>query len=107
MLRIYEVVLELIRSFCAIIAEIERHDSDLARQLRRALTSVPLNIAEGSRSRGKNRNARYQNAAGSMEESIAAVEAAAALGYLDELPADLVDRSRYVIGVLMKCARAT
>ncbi len=48
MLRIYAVVLELNRSLVLLIRGIERHDSDLARQLKRAMSSVPLHIAEGT-----------------------------------------------------------
>ena len=107
MLRIYDDVLGLLRSYRPFNEQIERHDGDLARQLRRSLTSVPLNVAEGSRSRGKNRNARYQTAAGSMQESVAALQTGEALGYVPELPFELLERSTRVIGVLMKCARST
>src|SRR5262245_50463071 len=52
MLRIYSVLLELIRSLRSLLRELERHDPDLARQCRRALCSSALNIAEGAYSRG-------------------------------------------------------
>ena len=68
MLRIYEVVLEVGRGLRPVIETIERHDADLARQMRRAASSVALNVAEGMYSRGKNRAARYHNAMGSMRE---------------------------------------
>ena len=92
MLRIYSVVLDLVRTLRPLLKELERCDADLARQCRRALTSVPLNIAEGSYSRGKNRQARYHNALGSMREVHACFEVAAALGYIDALDSRLVDR---------------
>ncbi len=47
MLRIYEVVLEMVGGAARIAEEIERRDSDLARQMRRAASSVALNTAEG------------------------------------------------------------
>jgi hypothetical protein len=40
MLRIYSTVIEVLRMLRPVIAEIERHDRDLARQLRRASASV-------------------------------------------------------------------
>jgi len=58
MLRIYDVLLRLIRSVRALVKELERREPDLARQCRRALGSAVLNVAEGSYSRGRNRAAR-------------------------------------------------
>ena len=46
MLRIYEDAIAMLEMLRIFIATIERHDSDLARQLRRASSSVVLNIAE-------------------------------------------------------------
>ena len=103
-LRIYSVVLDLVRNLRPLLKELERADADLARQCRRALTSVPLNIAEGSYSRGKNRRARYHNALGSMREVQACFEVAAALGYVDDLDACLVGRIDHVLGTLVKLA---
>src|SRR5262252_5132569 len=47
MLRIYAVLLELVRNVRPLVVELDRRDADLARQCRRALTSAPLNLAEG------------------------------------------------------------
>lgn len=46
MLRIHETVLELIKDVAPIAQASGRHDADLARQLRRALSSVPLNVSD-------------------------------------------------------------
>src|SRR5688572_12655758 len=46
MLRIHAVVIELIREVAPVANVIARRDSDLAKQLRSALSSVALNIAE-------------------------------------------------------------
>jgi hypothetical protein len=62
MLRIYPVLLKLVRSLRPFVRDLERRDPDLARQCRRALASAPLNVAEGSYSRGRNRAARYHTA---------------------------------------------
>jgi len=42
MLRIYPVMLDLVRCLVPLTRELERHDPDLARQLKRALSSGPL-----------------------------------------------------------------
>ena len=72
MLRIYPVLLELVVEARPLVERLERRDADLARQCRRALASAPLNVAEGSYSRGKNRAARYHTALGSLREALAA-----------------------------------
>ena len=47
-LRIYETVIEVLRGLRPVVTQIENHDRDLARQLRRAASSVAPNISEGS-----------------------------------------------------------
>src|SRR4030095_11633633 len=74
MLRIYSVALELVRSLKPAVEEFQRRDPDLAKQFRRAVTSVPLNLSEGSYSRGRNRYARYHTAAGSLREALSCLE---------------------------------
>jgi four helix bundle protein len=104
MLRIYDVLLELIRSVRGLVKELERRDPDLARQCRRAFSSAVLNTAEGSYSRGKNRAARYHTAAGSLREALACFEVAAALGYLPEVDGELRRRFDHVLGTLVRLA---
>jgi four helix bundle protein len=65
-----------------IVARIRHHDRDLGEQLRRALSSSALNIAEGNRSQGGHRLARFSTAAGSNAESRAALRVAVAWGYV-------------------------
>jgi four helix bundle protein len=102
MLRIYNVLLALVRAMQPLIKEIERHDADLARQCRRALCSAPLNLAEGSYSRGRNRNARYHTALGSLREVLACLEVAAAFGYTPEVEPALSRRFDHVLGTLVR-----
>src|SRR3954471_19412858 len=104
MLRVYGVLLDLVRSLVPVLRELERHDPDLARQCRRALCSAPLNIAEGSYSRGRNHGARYHNALGSMREVLACFEVGAALGYLPEVDSALRARFDHVLGTLVRLA---
>jgi four helix bundle protein len=102
MLRIYSVALELVRSLKPAVAEFQRRDPDLARQFRKALTSVPLNLSEGSYNRGRNRYARYHTAAGSLREALACLEVGAALGYCAAPDAELVARFDHVLGTLVR-----
>ncbi len=105
MLRIYPVVLELIREVRPLVEALERRDADLARQCRRALCSVPLNLSEGSVSQGGNRRARYFNALGSLRESLTCFETACAFGYLEPLPDATFDRFQHVLATLLRLVR--
>ena len=102
MLRIYGVILEVVRGLKAVVVQIERRDADLARQMRRAMCSVALNVAEGMGSGGGNRRARYQTALGSMRETMACVELGEALGYVGAPDEALVDQMRKVVGTLVR-----
>ncbi|MBX3127856.1 MAG: four helix bundle protein [Polyangiaceae bacterium] len=102
MLRIYSVLLELIRDLMPLVRELERREPDLARQCRRALASAPLNVAEGSQSRGRNRGARYATALGSLREAQACFEVAEVMGYLPALSAARVASFNRVIGTLVR-----
>lgn len=102
MLRIYPVVIELIRRLRKLVGIIERKDGDLARQLRRASASVALNLAEGAYSRGKNRSARYHTALGSMRETWSCLEVAEASGYIAPLEPELVAHMDRITGTLVR-----
>ena len=58
-------------------------DRDLASQVRRAITSAALNLAEGNRRAGRDRIARFRIAAGECGEAAAALRIAVGWGYLD------------------------
>jgi four helix bundle protein len=85
-LMIYDTALEMVRSVSAVARRVERSDPDpdLARQMRRACTSVPLNLAEGMHSQGRNRSARLYNSMGSAKETLACLDVSAAAGYVEE-----------------------
>lgn len=105
MLDIYPITLEMVRDAAQVAAGLERHDSDLARQLRRAAASVPLNVAEGMYSRGKLRAARYHTALGSARETLACLEVAEAMGYLTKVNDDVTARMNRVIATLVRLVR--
>ena len=102
MLRIYTTAIEVIERLRPVVAKIEAHDRDLARQLRRAASSVVLNISEGSGSRGGTRRERYHNALGSARETGACLDVAAALGYVENIDAGLLDRLDHVRATLVR-----
>ena len=104
MLRIYDDMLEVIRALRPLLVAIERRDADLARQLRRASSSVALNLAEGSGSFGGTRTARYRTALGSARETMSCLQVADAFGYLDNLPTNLQRLMNGVVGTLVRVA---
>ena len=77
-----EVSLLAIGRLRNVVGKIRRNDRDLGNQIRAALSSVALNLAEGNRSDGGNRIARFSTAAGSNHEVRAALRVAAAWGYV-------------------------
>jgi four helix bundle protein len=106
MLKIYPVILQVVKDLAPIVGDIQRHDADLARQMRRALSSVPLNVSEGMYNRGGHRKQRYLTAMGSMRETLGCIETAQAMGYLDEVGDDVLDGIDHVIRVLYNLTNA-
>ena len=102
MLKIYDVILGVVGELKPVMAKIGEQDPDLARQMRRAASSVALNTAEGMYSGGRNKGARYQNALGSMRETLSCIEVGAALGYVENIDAGLEDRIHKIIGTLAR-----
>jgi four helix bundle protein len=106
MLRIYPVILEVLRQLRPVLRRIELRDKDLARQLRRCSVSVALNVAEGMYSRGGNRTTRYHSALGSARETLACLEAAEACGYVAAADGKLCEQLRRIVGTLVKLVAA-
>jgi four helix bundle protein len=99
--QVEEYAYELITALNPLLPRIKRHDKSLADQLTRASTSIALNIAESNYSDPGNKQARLSTAAGSANETRAALrvatsrtyftpaEASAALRLLDRIIAIL------------------
>ena len=104
-MRIYPVILEVLRGLRPLVRRIELRDRDLARQLRRCSASIALNVAEGMYSRGGNRTTRYHSALGSARETLACLEVAEACAYLSADVA-LTERLKRIIGTLVKLVTA-
>ena len=103
MLRIHEVAIELVGDVMPLMRAVERFDPDLARQGRRAVTSTPLNIAEGSDQVGKRRTLHYRIALGSARETWSALRAAEAARYIGPPTPELKNKFDQVIGTLHRC----
>ena len=101
-LKIYPVILDLVRRLSPLIRVLRARSSALADQMERALISVPLNVAEGAYSRGRNRQARFQSAAASARETLACLETAEAMGFIGPVEAELAALFNRVIGTLVR-----
>ncbi len=104
MLRIHDDMLHAITQMRPMLVAIERKDVDLARQLRRAPSSVVLNIAEGSGSFGRVRTQRYRTALGSARETLACLRTAEAFGYVEPIGEVIHASMNRVIGTLVRVA---
>ena len=104
-LRIYSVAIEMIRELRPLIDRIKKRDSNLADQLQRAVTSIPLNLHEGAYSQGRNGRARFHTALGSAAEVRACLDVAEALGYVEGVDAGLRDTLDRVVATLHRLAK--
>ena len=97
----YQVAVLMLEAARPQIAALRRVNADLSDQMERAATSVLLNIAEGSRRQGKDRTFHFRVADGSNAEVRAELDAAVALGQLDDAAAaparELLDRCAAIL----------
>jgi hypothetical protein len=101
MLNIYRVSIQLCRDCAPVIELIERHDRNLADQLRRAVTSVALNLAEPTV-----RLAGFGNSVDSPRSGPpACLEIGSALSYVEPPSPEVHGRLNHVIGGLVRLTR--
>ena len=105
MLRIFDLCCEIIEDLNPVLDELKRKCPHMYDQLERSVTSTPQAVAEGSRSRGKNRQAHYARGCGSMDESIATLRIAAIRKYIKPVDQAVIEKMRRVVGTLTKCSR--
>jgi four helix bundle protein len=105
MLRIYPVCITMVGEIRPYAERIARFDRDLARQLRKSSTAVPLNVAEGSGLRGGRRRQSYDYALGEARETLANLEAAQAIGYVPSIEPRVRRRLNHIIGTLVNLVR--
>ena len=81
---VYDKSLELVRLVHSLVLPaLRRADRSLADQLSRAVSSIPLNAAEGSAQRGKRKGNHFAIALGSNREVDACMDIAVAIGAVD------------------------
>ena len=105
MLRICSTIIEVLLGLRPVVTQIEAHDRDLARQLRRAASSIALNVSEASGSNGGTRRERYRNALGSARETGACLDVAIALGYIENVDARVLAQLDRVRATLFHLVR--
>ena len=103
----YQVALELARELRPVVETLNRHDRNLADQLKRAATSVVLNVAEGEGLSGKRRTNHFRIALGSAREANACLDLSHAWGYTqpDQKVQALFKRTRALLAGLTKANR--
>ena len=84
----YEVAKQLVVHLREQVPVIQRVDPDLADQLKRAASSVVLNLAEGQRFDNGNKLRHYKIAQGSAHEVRAALDVAEGWGYIPHATAE-------------------
>ena len=81
---------------------ITRVDRSLGDQLGRASSSVPLNVAEGSGSRGGRRRNSYDTALSEARETLTCLEVAEAAGHIRGIEPHVRARLNHIIGTLVR-----
>ncbi|MBK8169913.1 MAG: four helix bundle protein [Sandaracinaceae bacterium] len=97
-LRVLDVTIDAIQRLAPVVRTIRTSDSDLAAQIRRAASSIALNLGEGNASLGGNRRKHFHIALGSTREVREALRVAVAWGYIAEVGS--IDEQLDIIGAM-------
>jgi four helix bundle protein len=79
---VLEHAIEVVALARPLVEAVARRDRDLASQLRRSLSSIVLNLAEGLGTQAGSARLRFETARGSLCEAKAALRVAIAWGYV-------------------------
>ena len=98
--------IELIETLRPLVPRIKQKDKSLAHQIKRAASSIALNVGEGELSDPGNRRAPFFSAAGSAGETLTAVKVAIAWRYLRQEEGEVaMAQLRRIIGILWRLTR--
>ena len=102
-MKIYPVMIEMVKAVHGLSRKVQQHEPDLARQMRRSSSSVPLNAVEGWYAYGGNRVARFSTALQEAQETKMSLDVSVAAEYLtpDEVADDL-ERIDHIVATLWK-----
>ena len=101
-----ELSLELIDALVPLMPRIKSRDKALEDQLRRAASSIGLNVAEAVCSDPGNKRARFHTAAGSARETQHALRQAIAWGHVTGNDAERgLKLARRIVAILWKITR--
>jgi len=95
---VVEHAISLVELSRPLVEAVQRRDRDLASQLRRAISSISLNLAEGLGNGPGNARLRFQTALGSLREAQAGIRVAVGWGYVTRAAAESTLQSMHVLG---------
>jgi four helix bundle protein len=106
-LDVYKRSIELLALAVEVAPRVPRGNAELLDQLKRAATSIPLNIAEGAGRITRSDRARFWSIArGSAMESAAVLDTLRVLGVIDEaIHARAIDLLTRIVSMLTKMCR--
>jgi four helix bundle protein len=104
--RLEELTLELIDALVPLMPRIRRSDKSLEDQLRRAASSIGLNLTEAAGSDPGNKRARFHTACGSARETQHALRQAIAWRYVTARDAErALSLVRRLVAILWRITR--
>lgn len=100
----YKILVDVAKAMPSLIAKLPRGEGYLINQLKRAIASAILNLAEGNgRYSPKDRNRFFDFSLGSIKESIVAIEFATALNLVDlEFVQNLIGNLQHAYNMIRK-----